>query len=132
MCVRDGKAGTLTSSVTGTIRRLDSAVPVYDVYTLERQINDSGGGFGGVKGAAMVTGVLGLLALTLALVGTHGVLSFTVKAPEPPTRRTRASSAIATGAQSVDEIAQHRLPPGATQHVAPSFFMQKSMDLRQK
>ena len=73
-------AGTLTASVTGTIRRLDPDVPVYDVYTLERQINDSGGGFGGVRGAAVITGVLGLLALTLALVGTYGVLSFTVRA----------------------------------------------------
>jgi predicted permease len=77
---RTSAAGTLTSSVTETIRRLDPAVPVYDVYTLERQIDDSGGGFGGVKGAALVTGVLGLLALTLALVGTYGVLSFTVRA----------------------------------------------------
>jgi predicted permease len=73
-------AETLASSVTKTIRRLDSAVPVYDVYTLERQINDSAGGFGGVRGAAVITGVLGLLALTLALVGTCGVLSFTVTA----------------------------------------------------
>jgi putative ABC transport system permease protein len=71
---------TLASSVSEAIRRLDSAVPVYDVYTLERQINDSGAGFGGVKGAVVITGVLGLLALTLALVGTYGVLSFTVKA----------------------------------------------------
>ena len=73
-------AGTLTASVTGTMRRLDPDVPVYDVYTLERQINDSGGGFGGVRGAAVITGVLGLLALGLALVGTYGVLSFTVRA----------------------------------------------------
>jgi putative ABC transport system permease protein len=77
---RRAAAGTLTSSVTETIRRLDSAVPVYDVYTLERQINDSGGGFGAVKGAVLITGVLGLLALTLALVGTYGVLSFTARA----------------------------------------------------
>src|SRR4029453_6227827 len=73
-------AGTLTSRVTEAIRRLDAAVPVYDVYTLERQINDSGAGFGGVRGAAVITGVLGLLALSLALVGTYGVLSFTVRA----------------------------------------------------
>jgi len=77
---RTPTVGTLTSSVTEMIRRLDSAVLVYDVYTLERQINDSGGGFGGVKGAAVITGVLGLLALSLALVGTYGVLSFTVRA----------------------------------------------------
>lgn len=77
---RPPTAGTLTSRVTAAIRRLDSAVPVYDVYTLERQINDSGGGFGGVRGAAVITGVLGLMALSLALVGTYGVLSFTVRA----------------------------------------------------
>ena len=77
---RTPTAGALTSRMTETIRRLDSAVPAYDVYTLERQINDSGGGFGGVRGAAMITGVLGLLALSLALVGTYGVLSFTVRA----------------------------------------------------
>ena len=62
------------------IRRLDPAVPVYDVSTLERQISDSGAGFGGAKGAATVTGVLGVLALLLALVGSYGVLSFTVRA----------------------------------------------------
>jgi putative ABC transport system permease protein len=77
---RTPTAGTLASSVTETIRRLDPGVPVYDVNTLERQINDSGAGFGGMRGAAMMTGVLGLLALALALVGTYGVLSFTVKA----------------------------------------------------
>lgn len=77
---RTPTVGTLTSSVTETIRRLDSAVLVYDVYTLDRQITDSGGGFGGVKGAAVITGVLGLLALSLAVVGTYGVLSFTVRA----------------------------------------------------
>jgi putative ABC transport system permease protein len=77
---RTPTAGTLTSRVTDAMRRLDPAVPVFDVYTLERQINDSGGGFGGVRGAAVITGVLGLLALTLALVGTYGVLSFTVGA----------------------------------------------------
>jgi predicted permease len=77
---RTPTAGALASSVTEAIRRLDPSVPVHDVNTLERQINDSGGGFGGVKGAAVITGVLGLLALTLAVVGTYGVLAFTVKA----------------------------------------------------
>ena len=77
---RTTAAATLTSSVTEAIRRLDSAVPVYDVYTLERQISDSGAGFAPARGAAAITGVLGVLALALALVGTYGVLSFTVRA----------------------------------------------------
>jgi putative ABC transport system permease protein len=53
---RTPTAGALTSRVTEAIRRLDSAVPVHDVYTLEQQINESGGGFGGVRGAAVITG----------------------------------------------------------------------------
>ncbi|HEU4934946.1 MAG TPA: ABC transporter permease [Vicinamibacterales bacterium] len=77
---RTSAAATLTSRVTEAIRRLDSAVPVYDVYTLERQISDSGAGFGPARGAAVITGVLGVLALSLAVVGTYGVLSFTVRA----------------------------------------------------
>jgi predicted permease len=76
---RTASAETLAATVTATIRRLDPAVPVFDVYTLERQVSDSGTGFGGAKSAAMVTGFLGLLALLLALVGTYGVLSFTVR-----------------------------------------------------
>jgi predicted permease len=77
---RSATAEALTATVNATIRRLDPAIPVYDVYTLERQIGESGAGFGGAKGAALLTGLLGLLALVLALVGTYGVLSFTVRA----------------------------------------------------
>jgi FtsX-like permease family protein/MacB-like protein len=77
---RSATAETLAAAVSATVRRLDPAVPVYDVHTLERQIGDSGAGFGGPKAAAMITGALGVLALLLALVGTYGVLSFTVRA----------------------------------------------------
>jgi hypothetical protein len=38
--------------------------------------------------------------------------------------------ATATGAPSDDCTAQHRRLDGATQQMAPSFFMQKSMALR--
>ncbi len=77
---RSASAEMLAAEVQATIRRVDSAVPVYDVLTLERHVNDSGAGFGGAKGAAMLTGVMGVLALLLALVGTYGVLSFAVRA----------------------------------------------------
>jgi predicted permease len=77
---RSASPETLTATVGAAIRRLDSAVPVYDVYSLERQVRESGSGLGAAQAAAMVTGVLGLLALLLAVVGTYGVLSFTVTA----------------------------------------------------
>jgi ABC-type antimicrobial peptide transport system permease subunit len=77
---RSATPEALTTAVSALIRRLDPAVPVYDVHTLERQIGVSGSGFGVAKTAAVITGALGLLALLLALVGTYGVLSFTVRA----------------------------------------------------
>lgn len=70
---------TLAATIETTVRRIDATVPVFDVLTLDHQIGNSSGGFRGAKGAAMVTGILGLLALTLALVGTYGVLAFSVR-----------------------------------------------------
>jgi predicted permease len=69
----------LAATVETAVRRIDAAVPVFDVFTLHHQVTNSSGGFGGAKGAAMVTGMLGFLALMLALVGTYGVLSFAVR-----------------------------------------------------
>jgi hypothetical protein len=43
---------------------------------------------------------------------------------------TLASSAIRAGAVSVDETARHFGLEVATQHVSPSFFMQKSIAFR--
>jgi hypothetical protein len=43
---------------------------------------------------------------------------------------TRAPSAISAGAVSVDETARHFGLDSATQHVSPSFFMQKSIAFR--
>lgn len=77
---KSGRPETLAAVVRAEIHRLDAAVPVHDVYTLDRHVRAAGGGFGADMFAAMVTGVLGALALTLALVGTYGVLSFTVRA----------------------------------------------------
>jgi predicted permease len=70
---------TLAATIEASVRRIDAAVPVFDVHTLNHQIGYSSGGFGGARGAAMVTGMLGLLALVLALVGTYGVMSFSVR-----------------------------------------------------
>jgi hypothetical protein len=57
------------------------------------------------------------------------------RSPLALTSRTWAPSATATGAQSDDDTAQHRLLFGATQQIAPGFssgrFMQKLMLFRQ-
>jgi predicted permease len=76
---RSANPESLAAAVEGAIRRIDPSVPVYDVFPLDFQIGNSSGGFGGPKGAAMISGMLGLLALVLALVGTYGVLSFSVR-----------------------------------------------------
>ena len=54
------------------------------------------------------------------------------RSPFTPSSRTLASSAMVTGAVSVDDAAQQRGEPGATRQMSPSFFMQKPMDFRQK
>jgi predicted permease len=77
---RSASPETLVPTVQTTIRRLDPTVPIHDVHTLQHQVSDSGAGFGGAKGAAFVTGLLGALALLLAVVGTYGVLAFTARA----------------------------------------------------
>jgi predicted permease len=76
--VRGGPPDSFAAVVQTTMRLVDASVPVFDVYTLDRQVADSSNGFGGAKGAAMVTSILGLLALMLSLVGTYGVLSFSL------------------------------------------------------
>jgi predicted permease len=77
--VKSGAPESLAATVETIIRRIDPAVPVYDVFPLDYQIGNSSGGFGGPKGAAMISGILGLVALVLALVGTYGVLAFSVR-----------------------------------------------------
>jgi ABC-type antimicrobial peptide transport system permease subunit len=70
---------SLAATVETAIRRIDPSLPVYDVFPLDFQIGNSSGGFGGAKGAAMISGIVGVVALALALVGTYGVLSFSVR-----------------------------------------------------
>ena len=54
-----------------------------------------------------------------------------VRSPLALTSLRRARRATATGAVSELDTAQQRRLFGATQQIAPSFFMQKSMLLRQ-
>ncbi len=53
-----------------------------------------------------------------------------VRSPSGPTSTNSALRATVTGAVSLEFTAQHRGLDGATQQIAPSFFMQKSMAFR--
>ena len=53
-----------------------------------------------------------------------------MRSPDIEMRRTLAPSAISAGAVSVEETARHVGLDVATQQIRPSFFMQKSIDLR--
>ena len=52
------------------------------------------------------------------------------RVPDAETSRTVAPSAINAGAESVDDTARQWSLEVATQHVSPSFFMQKLIDWR--
>jgi len=54
------------------MREVDPDLPVYDVHTLEERVGDS---LGARKLAVGVLGAFAALALSLALLGTYGVLS---------------------------------------------------------
>ena len=54
----------------------------------------------------------------------------TTRSPCGPINRYSAPIATITGATSDELTAQQRGDDGATQQIAPSFFMQKSIDFR--
>jgi predicted permease len=72
------------ASVSGAIRRevvrLDAAIPIYGMKTMEAQIDAS---LSGERAVAALAAAFGLLATVLASVGLYGVMAYTVA------RRTR-------------------------------------------
>jgi predicted permease len=66
-----GDPRTLVSSARNQIRSLDPQLPVFDVKTMDEHMARS---LFGSKIGAIFTGVFGLLALLLALMGLYGVI----------------------------------------------------------
>jgi hypothetical protein len=76
--VASGEPDARAADVLAVLRRVDPATPIADLHSLAYQVGFGSNGFGGLRAMALVSGALGLLATLLALVGTYGVVSFTI------------------------------------------------------
>jgi predicted permease len=90
-----GDVGSIAAALRDTVARFDRGLPVFDVRTVEQEIDRS---LLRERLVATMTALFGGVALTLAAIGLYGVLSFAV------TRRTREFGiriAVGAGATSI-------------------------------
>jgi hypothetical protein len=65
-------------AIQSEIRSIDADIAIPNMVTMEEQVRRSPTGFGVARAAALISAVLGVLVMSLALVGTFGSLSFMV------------------------------------------------------
>jgi predicted permease len=89
----DGDSTALASPLRGVIRELDPAMPISGVRTIEEFYRGNAAGI--VTALVAITATMGLLGLTLAMVGLYGLVAYVVA------RQTREIGIrMAVGAQS--------------------------------
>ena len=90
-----GEVGSIAAALRDTVARFDRGLPIFDIRTVEQEIDRS---LLRERLVATITSLFGGVALTLAAIGLYGVLSFAV------TRRTREFGiriAVGAGARSI-------------------------------
>jgi putative ABC transport system permease protein len=74
-----GSHASPAATVPSLARRINPDVPVSDIRSLKEQISLGANGFAGARTLAGISGLLGLLAMSLAFVGTYAVFSQSVR-----------------------------------------------------
>jgi putative ABC transport system permease protein len=91
-----GEPEAITAAVRSLVRRADPDQPIYDLFTMRQRISER---IIGLKYAATVMGILGLIGLTLSAVGIYGLMMYSVS------RRTHEIGVrVALGAERRDVL----------------------------
>jgi predicted permease len=77
LCLRThGDPAAVAPALRALVQQLDPILPLYDVQTMERHLNDSLFALMPLRVGAALAGIQGLLALALVVMGIYGVVSF--------------------------------------------------------
>jgi predicted permease len=111
--VRAASAGAVMPAVRQLLQRMDPASPLYDIATMEERLHKAASRY---RYSSVMMGALALLAVALAVVGTYGVIAYSVA-----TRTREIGIRMALGARPA-ELLRMLLGSGLKLTVAGLFF----------